>query len=67
MREENARTAKNGGMIFTTGLEQGIPVGCLKRVDKRMVLEVKHHKKKDTIDVNELIEILLEFQENNRM
>lgn len=65
MREENVVSAKNGGYVYTTGLDRGIPIGYLKRVDDRMVLEVKHHKKEDTIDVEELVEILVEYQGNN--
>lgn len=56
-------SAKSGGLIYTTGLDKGIPIGCLKVCEGRKVLEVKNGKRIDCIPIGELTSILVQFKE----
>lgn len=61
----NTDSARNGGLIYTTGLDKGIPIGCLKDDHGVKVLVVKDHKRIDSIKIEDLLTILLEYQYNS--
>lgn len=65
LMETNLNATKNGGLIYTTGLDKGIPIGCLQENDGKKVLIVKDHRKTDYIRIEELVTILMEYQYNN--
>lgn len=62
MVTSNTDSARNGGLIYTTGLDKGIPIGCLREDNGNKVLVVKDHNRIDSIRVEELITILMEYQ-----
>lgn len=62
MNEKNETAAKYGGLIYTTGLNKGIPIGRLQENGGNKVLVVKDHKRTDYIMVDDLLHILCEYQ-----
>ena len=61
----NDNSARNGGLIYTTGMVKGIPIGCLQEENGYQVLVVKDHRRTDYIRIDDLMTILMEYQHNN--
>ena len=61
----NSNSARNGGLIYTTGMDKGIPIGCLQEENGYKVLVVKDHRRIAYIRIDDLVTILMEYQHNN--
>ena len=61
----NSNSARNEGLIYTTGMDKGIPIGCLQEENGYKVLVVKDHRRIDYIRIDDLVTILMEYQHNN--
>ncbi len=64
VNDRNSNAARNGGLIYTTGMDKGIPIGCLQEANGDKVLMVKDHRRTDYIRIDDLMTILLEYQHN---
>lgn len=64
VHDKNCNAARNGGLIYTTGMAKGIPIGCLQEENGERVLMVKDHRRTDYISIDDLMTILLEYQQN---